>query len=123
MQESVTMRAGGVELLDEIEPLWRQLRAHHAELTDTWRESLLDAGFPDRRGKLITKGSCGLRVFLAIADGRIIGYCICTIASNNQGEIDSIFVDDVHRRHGVGKTLMIHAMDWLNTLRAAPIVV
>jgi len=123
MSEGITIRDGGAELLDEIEPLWKVLRSHHAGLSVEWRESLLVADFADRRAKLIDKGSRGLRVFLAMSERETIGYCVCTIAGNHQGEIDSIFVADEYRHHGMGKVLMAHAMDWLKALGAAPIVV
>ena len=123
MNPALTIRAGGPELLDEIEPLWMQLRAHHAGLSETWRQSLLQANFPDRRSKLIAKGARGLHVFLAAESGIVVAYCVCTVAANGQGEVDSIFVDEMHRGSGVGYHLMDLAMQWLMKMQASPIVV
>ena len=121
--DEVTLIAGGGELLERIEPLWLELRAHHAALSPTWREGLLSTGFEERRRELLSKAKRGLHVVLAHRRNAMVGYCISTLADNGQGEVDSIYVTAVVRGRGIGKQLMQDAMAWLRERGAHPIVV
>jgi len=114
---------GGPELLDRVEPLWVELRRHHAEMFERWQEELLGASFAQRRAGLINKGSKGLLVLLAVSEGRDVGYCVCTIGEERLGEVDSIYIAEGYRRRGIGKHLMKEAMGWLKERGAGGIVV
>jgi len=41
----LSLLTGGPELLDRVEPLWWQLRQHHADLPSIWRALILDSSF------------------------------------------------------------------------------
>src|SRR6185295_18452321 len=71
----ITWLTGGGELLDRIEPLWRELRAHHAHVSSTWRENLLTFTFDHRKADLLKKSPKGLLVLLAIDNDKPVGYC------------------------------------------------
>jgi diamine N-acetyltransferase len=114
---------GGAELLDRVEPLWSELRRHHAELSPRWSASLLAASFAERRAHLAAKASHGLSVSLAISGARDIGYCVGTIMSDTTGEVDSLFVIASHRGHGVGHALMSAVMDWFGARAIQRVVV
>ena len=123
LPDDISLLRGGAELLDRIEPLWQQLRLHHAALSSLWRDGLLSANFPQRKSGLIEKSSRGLRATLAICDHADVAYCISTIAGDGQGEIDSLFVLEQHRHRGIARALMTDAMQWLRAQHADPIVV
>jgi GNAT superfamily N-acetyltransferase len=118
-----TLITGGAELLARVAPLWGELRRHHAALSPQWREQLLGSAWDARRAGLIAKAAGGLLVLLAERDGVDVGYCIATITLEGRGEIDSLFVADSHRRHGIGRALMSRAMAWLGERGASPVVV
>jgi ribosomal protein S18 acetylase RimI-like enzyme len=113
----VSITAGGAELLDQIAPLWQELRAHHASLDPVWRDGLLAATFADRKAGLLAKSAGGeLLVLLARSAGlpdHVVGYCVCTVTHAGDGEVDSLFVTESHRRRGIGEALMSRAMEWL----------
>ena len=121
LQEDISLLNGGAELLDRVEPLWSQLRRHHADLAPRWSASLLASSFDERRAELVGKG----RVWVSIATwhGQDIGYCVSTIASDATGEVDSLYVIPSHRGSGVGHALMSVAMDWFATQSVRSIVV
>ena len=102
---------GGPELLDRVEPLWTELRRHHADMSPIWRTSLMAVSFDKRRAGLLEKSSGGMLVLLASALGKDIGYCVSTV-NNSAGEVDSIFVIPTHRRGGIGQLMMTRAIGW-----------
>ena len=113
---------GGTEFLDRVGPLWLALRDHHARLAPQWAETLAKS-FEERRAGLIAKGSGGLRVVLASANGQDIGYCLSTIIAGGEGDIDSFYVAEDFRGRGVGKTLLEKTLEWFAENRITSITV
>jgi len=118
-----TLIAGSAELLDRIQPLWAELRLHHADIGGPWKQEFLDSNFDKRKAGLIAKGMRGLLVLLAMNGDQAVGYCVSTIDSTGRGEIDSLFITETHRRNGLGRRLVRQSMDWLTGHTAKPIVV
>src|SRR5438309_5308271 len=112
MNETVSIESGGPELLDRIEPMWIALRNHHAELAPIWRDSLLATTFESRKAGLLKKAESGLLVLLAVSQ-QPVGYCVCTLCGEGEGEVDSLFVVPHYRRRGIGRALMVQALAWL----------
>jgi len=109
--------SGGVELLDEVGPLWEKLNRHHARLAPAFSDFILKRTFAERKAGLIQKAGPGrLRVDLArvMPDGRLVGYAISTIDEERRGEIDSIYVETDYRGAGVGQALMERALAWMD---------
>lgn len=123
LHEGVTIVSGAGELLDRLRPLWLELRQHHADIAPRWRAELLAASFEDRMDGLLRKSANGLAVLLATADGRDVGYCVCTVDADRQGEVDSLYVSAGFRQRGVGRALMCQAMLWLEGRPTSAIVV
>ncbi|HUL62355.1 MAG TPA: GNAT family N-acetyltransferase [Methanocella sp.] len=101
----------GSEQLDLIRALWEQLNEHHLVRSPNFREHYEQMTFEARKKDLLKKER--LRVITAVEDCHLIGYCVCTIAGED-GEIDSIFVEDGYRRSGIGEELMRRALAWLD---------
>jgi len=120
--DEIFLQTGGTELLDRIEPLWLQLRQHHADLSTVWRASVLDSSFDNRRAQLLTKASEGLLVVLASSGGADIGYCVSSI-DQGVGEVDSIYVAAAARRQGIGQMMMSPTMAWFKEKQATSIIV
>ena len=121
LHEGVSLLNGGAELLDRVEPLWSQLRRHHADLAPQWSASLLAISFDERRAELVGKGA--VLVSMATWCGQDIGYCVSTVASDATGEVDSLYVIPSHRGSGIGHELMTVAMDWFARQSVRSIVV
>jgi ribosomal protein S18 acetylase RimI-like enzyme len=112
-----------------IAPLAAELvRLHHR--LDSQRFMLMDAVEEGYRWFLAREiKRKGAIIFVAEADGRIVGYTYATLEPRNwndlldaSGKLNDIFVDASARRHGVGRQLVI---DTIAELRAqgAPRVV
>src|SRR5687768_7390373 len=95
LHDDILLLSGGAELLDRVEPLWSQLRRHHADLAPRWSASLLASSFEERRAELVGKGR--VLVSMATSQAQDIGYCVSTITSDATGEVDSLFVIPSHR--------------------------
>ena len=102
----------GADNIDMIRPLWEGLNAHHLVRSPNFRGHYEQMTFDVRKMDLLKKER--LKIILAIRDGNPIGYCVCTISAESDGEIDSIFVEDSYRRSGVGEELMKRAIAWLD---------
>jgi ribosomal protein S18 acetylase RimI-like enzyme len=111
MKNDFSLTVGGPELLQRVGPLWIQLRDHHAALAPQWADTLAKS-FEERRVGLIEKGAGGLCVVLASQEGNDVGYCISTIITSHEGEIDSLYVMPALRNNGIGKSLMAKTMEW-----------
>lgn len=72
----ISLHIGGPELIDRIEPLWYQLREHHAELPTIWQSSFLNVSFDKRRTHLLAKATQGMLVVLATSRDADVGYCV-----------------------------------------------
>ncbi len=110
-----TFLAGGTDLLDRVEPLWLELRAHHAAASVRFGEQLRSTSFADRRVGLIARAQLGLLVVLAIVDGIDVGYVVSSVSADRHGDIDSLFVRSDHRRSGIGESLVRQSLDWFES--------
>lgn len=116
----------GAEGIDSVRPMWEKLNAHHADLSPRFGSTLRVRTFDARKRSLLTKGRAGgLRVDLVLAasDETGIAYCISTLCADGVGEVDSIFVEERLRGHGVGTELMRRALAWLESMRATSKIV
>lgn len=104
------------ESLELIQPLWEQLRDHHASLSTYFSEQIAKDIFENRIKNILEKNSEGkVKIILAqnTETNKIIGYCISSIDKHRQGEIDSIYIVDGFRRKGVGDVLLGRTLKWL----------
>jgi ribosomal protein S18 acetylase RimI-like enzyme len=103
--------------LDLIVPLWQKLNEHHRLRSLYFPGHYTRMTWDLRKKQLIDKSRNGsIRIDLA-KDGNteaLIGYCVSTISEKRQGEIDSIYIEDGYRRHGIGDNLMKKALKWMD---------
>lgn len=114
--------SGGIELLDDIAPLWVKLNQLHATVSPHFRPESQKRTFDERRQELIGKSACGrFRIDIARPKNRLgtIGYCVSTIDMERTGEIDSIYVEEAYRNLGVGSHLMNTALAWMESCDVA----
>jgi GNAT superfamily N-acetyltransferase len=104
---------GGIESIDKIEPLWLQLNLHHSSISPFFKDDFKKFKFEDRKKTLIEKANKGnLKIFMFCTDNIPQGYCIASI-EENEGEIDSIYINEKYRKMGIGSQLMSSAINWL----------
>ncbi|GAB7079519.1 GNAT family N-acetyltransferase [Megalodesulfovibrio paquesii] len=115
------VRVGGQELLPAIEPMWRALCEHHAQVAPVFADWFRCRPFADRAAEVLGHASGGLLVQLGMVDDVAVGFCISSITATGAGEIDSIFVASEHRGAGLGEQFMRQALHWLDEHGAAPI--
>jgi diamine N-acetyltransferase len=108
----VTYLELGPESIEIIRTLWEGLNAHHLVRSPNFRDHYEQMTFDVRKKDLLKKER--LQIILAVRDGNPVGYCVCTISAEYDGEIDSIFVEDSYRRSGIGEELMTRAIAWLD---------
>ena len=108
--------SGGEELLPKIEPLWKLLNEHHANVSRFFSEDFLSFSFERRIAKFKKEYQQGkLRVDIAVEQQFPIGYIIGGIRKDNIGEIESIFILETHRNMSIGEKLMNHCIRWLRS--------
>lgn len=106
---------GGVELLDDIKPLWELLNRHHADISSHFSDYFKNFTFESRKTALEAKARRGtLRIFFAKVDGQVAGQCIVSLMPELLGEIDSIFVAEEFRNKRIGDSLMQAALNWFD---------
>jgi ribosomal protein S18 acetylase RimI-like enzyme len=108
-------KVGGLELLPEIKPLWERLNALNVERSENFSEQHRHLGFETRMMPVLDKARAGLcRIEMSIGEGGApIGYCVATIDRDYLGEVDSLYVDEGHRDHGLGSDLLDRSVDWM----------
>ena len=103
--------------LDLIVPLWQKLNEHHRLRSLYFPGHYTRMTWDLRKKQLLEKSRDGaIRIDLARdgSTGTLIGYCVSTISEKRQGEIDSIYIEDGYRRHGIGDNLMKKALKWMD---------
>ena len=103
---------GSCELLDRVEPLWKELNAFHMAIGRSFSADLAEHSFDKRKRESIDRAR-ELHISIAL-DMVDIGYCICSIHGDGIGEIDSHYVKKEYRSKGLGKKLTEVALQWLD---------
>jgi [ribosomal protein S5]-alanine N-acetyltransferase len=105
--------------LDIIRPLWEKLNAHHITVSRYFKDTRAVTTFDMRKKQLMEKSYQGaLRIDLArdAVTKEYIGYCVTSVDTEKQGEIESIYVEKDYRLSGIGDSLMTRALAWLETV-------
>lgn len=103
--------------LDLIQPLWEKLNEHHRMQESDFKRHYENFTFQERKDVLLKKASRGAMLVCLAEDeesGIRVGYSVTTISPENEGEIDSIYVEDKYRRLGIGDELMKRSMRWMD---------
>ena len=107
--------SGGIELLDEIQPLWDKLNRHHQTISPHFSVEFGTKTFDGRKEKLLKKyAGSEIRIDLAQSNDRIIGYLISAITLDGVGEIELVYIEDSFRGQLIGDELMHRALNWLD---------
>jgi ribosomal protein S18 acetylase RimI-like enzyme len=112
---NVVFSEGQEELIDMIRPLWENLNRIHATKSRFFRQEYEDKSFEDRKSQLLKKRRL-IRADL-VRDGEsgvLVAYCVSSIdRAENEGTIESIYVDEAYRMKGIGDKLMRRHLGWM----------
>ena len=95
-----------------IKPMWQELNQHHWEQSNNFKTHFSSFTFEERHKQIAQKDL--FAVFIAENKCSLIGYCIASI-DGNTGEIDSLFVNPLHRTKNIGERMMLEAETWLRS--------
>lgn len=121
IQERFTMKLkfneDGKEGLDLIKPLWEKLNKFHLNQESNFKAHYANFTFTERKKVLLNKALAGA-IYICLAEdeesGTVLGYIVTTISSENEGEIDSVYVEDEYRLMGIGDSLMQRSIRWMD---------
>jgi len=104
-----------IKNIDLIVPLWSKLRIHHQERSLHFKDDISRMTWETRKTGLVEKAKTGaLLVNLARDKDTLIGYCISSIDSEKQGEVESIYIEKEYRKCGIGDHFMKNALKWMD---------
>jgi diamine N-acetyltransferase len=111
---SYSFRAISKEELMIIKPLWDKLNNAHYRDSIFFKDHYASFTFEKRISKFTDSDDNTMMIEVVESAGPgPVGYCISTISRDGSGEIDSIFIDDNHRGRGIGDTLILNSIAWL----------
>lgn len=119
-------KEGGIELLDDIQPLWEQLIVQHQHLSTYFPEHFAAMTFDKRCVSLLERIEAGavlIGLVLKASDSTPVAYAISSCSNHKVGELESIFVDPAYRGKQIGSQLVKRALEWMDGLGAVSIVV
>lgn len=107
---------GGIEELDLIGPLWERLNQIHYESATNFKKRYEAMSWKDRKQALMDKSKeLHLEYAKDGASGQIVGYCISSVENDSHsGEVDSLFVEKLFRKTGLGEELFSRSIKWLD---------
>ncbi|SHJ76902.1 Acetyltransferase (GNAT) family protein [Clostridium cavendishii DSM 21758] len=114
--ESFEFINGGIELLDNVKPLWNKLNNYHLEKTISFKKKFTNMTFEVRMNKVINDNN--LKVNIDLIKDKIIdsyiGYCMSTVNNDLIGELSSIYIEKDYRKLGLGHELITKSLAWQN---------
>jgi diamine N-acetyltransferase len=115
MEKQIHYLETNVKDIDLIIPLWGKLRTHHKERSIHFKDDINRMTWETRKIGLVEKAKTGaLLVQLAMDRDALIGYCVSSINSEKQGEVESIYIEKAYRKCGIGDHLMKNALKWMD---------
>jgi GNAT superfamily N-acetyltransferase len=112
---AVDCRTLDLDQIDLIRPVWEKLNAHHAGISACFSGELRVRCFKARKSLLLASGK-RFQILIVTFPGseNAKAYCVASLTSSGEGEIDSIFVEEKHRGSGIGADLVRRALAWLD---------
>lgn len=110
----------GKQDLDSIAPLWEKLREHQRVRSPHFPQHYARRTWKRRKAELLEKAKTGGLHLDIAADSKtkkIRGYCVSTISSDKQAQLESIYIEPEYRKAGVGDELMQRALAWMNEMQ------
>ncbi len=119
-------REAGIEAIDAVHPLWHKLNVFHSGISTYFSDKIRIRQFEPRKQEIIAKSKAGkVRIeFVSLAStGEDVAYCISSVGEAGVAEIDSVFVDERFRRHGIGHQLLTNALAWIDPQNPTAVII
>jgi diamine N-acetyltransferase len=98
--------------IEKIEPLWKKLNEIHLHESPYFKNHFKSFTFLQRIEKFHNVAEKDIYIEIVKNGNKICGYCITT-KINEVGELDSLFVSEEDRGHGLGKLLGTNSINWM----------
>lgn len=95
-----------------IKPLWEKLNEFHFRESVYFKDHYSTFTFEERIKDIAQRNACDVKISVIIEDGRKRGYCLSTVEGQN-GEVDSLFIDDALRGRGLGRQIVDAHVAWM----------
>lgn len=107
-----------------IQSLWEKLNAIHLENSTYFKSHYEKYTFEERCEKFtaLSDDNIFIEILIQQDNDNLIGYCISTI-EEKIGEIDSLFIEEEHRKYSYGKKLVENGIKWLKEQNCSKILV
>ncbi len=110
MKKDIVIEVLQKEQMDSIKPLWEALNEHHEAKSIHFKKRFQNFSFENRKEALLNKEK--LYILTAKDKEKLIGYCI-SAKTDQEGEIESLYVEPEYRKSGIGKQFMRDSIYWL----------
>lgn len=103
--------------IDIIKSLWEKLNLIHLDKSVYFKSKYENFTFDKRMKSIYKKAEKGIMKLDLLLDndkGEYVGYCLSSI-EEDLGEIESIFIEEKYRKHGLGDKLMQSALKWFES--------
>lgn len=103
--------------IDIIKSLWKKLNLIHLDKSVYFKSKYENFTFDKRMKSIYKKAEKGIMKLDLLLDndkGEYVGYCLSSI-EEDLGEIESIFIEEKYRKHGLGDKLMQSALKWFES--------
>jgi diamine N-acetyltransferase len=100
--------------IELIKPLWEKLNRMHLEDSRYFKDHFRNFTFEKRKEKFNEMDDKNMLIDTVFFDEKPVGYCISSIA-NQCGEIESLFIEEEHRKSGSGRNLVENAVKWMKS--------
>lgn len=107
-----------------IKDLWEKNRSYHENLSENFGYIYINIVFEERIKHLDMFDNAHIKITVAenISTKEIVGYCIST-TKGNDGETQSLHVDENNRGLGIGKNLMNSHLEWMRKKGCTNIII
>lgn len=106
----ITYNIEGIEAIDTIKPLWEKLSDYHKEVSSYFIKDFEGDHYNKR--KMLIHDKEQVQITIAHDDEVPIGYIVASV-HDDQGEINSLFVDESYRGKDIGHELMTRSLEWI----------
>jgi len=123
MEKEIKFRRISGGELGIIKPLWMKLNDMHYRKSVHFKDFYSSFTFEKRISKFGTFPEEKLFIEVIEREHQPLGYCISTIDDKQNGEIDSLYIEEEYRKKGLGEKLTLNSIAWLREQGCRRIVV
>lgn len=100
-------------------PLWEALLKALSHKSIHFPQVYAELTFDKKLEKLNKKAK--IRLELVRYENIDIGFCLCSVDAEGNGELDALYITESHRAKGLGDSLVVNAKSWFEACNAKDI--